>query len=131
MSVIDALAGFHHPFGIDFTGGKGRCHAVGQEQQGIYGIFVHAARAEKVHGIVRMKIEETGQNVLVIRQIHYAGIAEIAPHEIGIDFKEFAIANDKASIAADAVMDGIENPAASQDYVARLERIAELSEQYG
>jgi hemoglobin len=78
-----------------------------------------------------MEIEKAGQNVFVVREIYHASSAEIASREIGIDFKKFAVANDNADIAADAIVDGIENPAASQDCVPRLERISDLSEQNG
>jgi hypothetical protein len=58
-------------------------------------------------------------------------IVKIAPREVGVNFQEFDITNDNAGVAAVAIADGVEEPAASQDDVAVLECIADLSERNG
>jgi len=43
-------------------------------------------------------------------QIGHTSFAGIAPRQVGIDFQEFAVANDDSSVPADAVVDGVEQP---------------------
>ncbi len=45
-------------------------------------------------------------------------VAEIAPVKVGIDFKELAVADDGARIAANAFVDRVEQPTAAHDDVA-------------
>jgi hypothetical protein len=78
-----------------------------------------------------MEIEKARENIFLVWQIDHASIGKIAPCKIRIDFQEFAVANDNACVAADAIVDGVEEPAAPQDNVACLKSVADLSERDG
>jgi hypothetical protein len=90
--------------------------------------FVYAAFSEKIDCVMRVKIEEAGQDVFILGEVDDSSGTKIAPGKVGVDFKEFAVANHDACIAADTVTDRIEQPAAAQDYVSGPDLRPDLSE---
>jgi hypothetical protein len=122
LTTLDATPRAHHAFRVHFAGRKRRGDAVAQEDQRIGRVFVHATRAEQVHRVVGVQVEQTGQQRLVGRELHDAGGGEVAARERGAHFQEDALANDEAAVRHERVAHAVKQLPARDDDVARLNR---------
>ena len=121
-----------HDVRIHLAGRERRRHAVREKQRRIRGGFVLAAGVEQLHRVVRVEVEQPGNDRLGIGERDSLGVRR-RDRQVAADAQELAGANHDAGIA-DAVVAGRgEEPAAGDDDVALLggQRGGDQREQQG
>ncbi len=122
LAALDAPPRGHHAFRIDLSARERRRHAVGKKDQRVDRVFVDAFLAEEIDRVVRVQVEEAGQDGLVRGQPDDLCVREVPAGESGAHFEEDPVANDEAGVRDERVADRVEELPAGDDDVAGLER---------
>ena len=116
LATVDALSRFHHAVRVVLAGGECRRDAIGQKDQRVISILItpHATDAE-CHVVVRVDVEEAGEDVLVVAQLDHARSGRFRLRNRPVDRFEPAARNEDSLIARNVIRRGGKEPPATND----------------
>ena len=118
-AVLDSNAQVVHRVRVHLARGERGSHAVGEKERRIRDRLVLATGVEQLDRVVRVQVEQPGNDRLGIRDGDSLGVRR-RDRQIAADAKELAGANQNAGISNAFIAGRGEQPAAGDDDVALL-----------